>query len=511
MNVQNTWELDVEGSTERFTSDELVYLTADNPDLFYQIFFPKTVRQGSASFHLDMDGAMEDPAVRYLLLKMFRGSAKTTRLRMTMARRIALGLSQTIFFIGASEGHATRSVKWIRKQIEVNKLFTGVFGLEPGSKWQEHELEVHNTVTGETCWVLGSGISGSIRGVNFDDYRPDFIVCDDVLTDESATTEEQREKLINLIDGAVRNSLAPPVDDPNAKMVVAQTPIARGDLTEEMEADPQVRTIEVPIWTKETLDSPLDQQESRWPERVTTEEARDKKRAAVKKNRLSIFCREYEVRLVSPEKRAFRDFWIQPLDTMPEITRNVLAIDPLPPPSEREVAKGLVGKDYEALVVVGQRGHDYFIRDYEFNRGHEPNWTVTKFFELAAKHKVFKVVVEAVGYQRTLKWIFEQEMKRRGVYYMIETVADKRSKYNKIVSTLSGIASNGHLYCRSDMQDLIAQFIDYPEVQHDDILDAAALGLSRLIDPVMELGADDYMATVANPERYRVPRLRGSP
>lgn len=492
---------------QELSADEAVALGAKSPDDFYRMFFARTVRQPSADFHLELDAALESPENRLILAEMFRDSGKTSRLRMWLARRIAYGMSKTIFFLGASEGHASRSVKWIRKQIEFNTPFIATFGLKLGDKRTETELEVYSTITDYRCWVLGSGYTGNVRGINFDDYRPDCIVVDDVVTDENAATPEQREKVIELVDGAIKNSLAPEVDDPNAKMVVTQTPMARGDLTEEMKKDPTVRVISVPIWTEDTLDLPVDKQISRWPERWPTDKMRVEKKTAALKNRLSTFIREKEVRLVSPEKRSFRPEWLQKVDIVPAHSRNILSIDPVPPASEREVAQGLRGKDYEAIVVCSTYGEDYFIRDYEANRGHDPSWTVAKTFELALKYNIEKIVVEGIAYQRTLKWILEEEMRRRQKWYLVEIPkGDKRSKYNKIVSTLNGVASNGHLYCMTWMTDLIQQWEEYPDVANDDILDAVAQGLARLIDPVREIGGDAYLEKL-KAQGYKVPRL----
>jgi hypothetical protein len=43
-------------------------------------------------------------------------------------------------------------------------------------------------------------------------------------TDENCATLEQRQKISDLVHGALKKSLAPPVDDPNAKMVMLVTP-----------------------------------------------------------------------------------------------------------------------------------------------------------------------------------------------------------------------------------------------------------------------------------------------
>lgn len=494
-----------------YTADELVRLGAQSADFFYRIFFPRTMRQRSADFHLEFDRVLDDPQYRYVLAKMFRDSAKTSRLRMCMARRIAYGISHSIFYLGASEAHATRSIRWVRAQVTRNRIYSGTFGLSLGSKQGETEIEIINESANSTIWLLGSGVTGSVRGINFDDYRPDFIICDDIVNEEGTLTLESMEKDIGVLYGAIRNSLAPAADEPNAKMVVAQTPIRRGDIVEEMEGDPQVHKLEVPIWTDETMDLPVDQQVSRWEERWPSEVVRADKKAHAARNRLSIFIREKEVRLVSPEKRAFRSDWLKRVDIMPAHTRRVLSIDPVPPPSEVQLNKGLANKDFEALVVCGQLDADYYVHDYEVNRGHDPSWTVAKFFELVERHDITTAIVEGVAYQRTLKWILEQEMRRRGKWVSVAIPkADKRPKYNKIVSTLNGIAANGHLYCMSWMTDLIQQFEDYPEVPHEDVLEAAAQGIAWITNPVLEVGADEYMLKHGL-QNYKAPRIRSAP
>lgn len=494
---------------ELVTADELVALGATDPDLFYQLFFPKTVRQDSAAFHLTMDSIMENPSDRFVHLRMFRGSAKTTRLRMYTLRRIAYGLSHTILYVGASEGHAARSLKWVRKQVEVNKVLKGAFHLVPGSKWQETELEIVSKITDETCWLLGAGITGNIRGINFDDYRPDLIILDDVITDENAATHDQREKVVDLILGALRGSLVPPSEDPNAKMVFAQTPMHNDDASSRAARNSSWTTLEVPIWSP--VDAPIEERVASWEERYPKEWCEKERNSYIEENKLSVWSREMEMKLVTPENRAFKSNWLQPIDIMPKHTLNILSIDPVPPPSDREVAAGLKKKDYEVHMVIGHNNGNYYVREYKANRGHEPNWTVATFFELAIKYNVFLVVVEGIAYQRTLKWILEQEMRRRGIYFPVEAVTDVRKKYMKIVPPLARLGSGGKLFCASTHGDLISQFLDYPMVDHDDHLDALAQGLMRLASPVLEMGADQYIKSQMHGKTYKVPRPKGAP
>ncbi len=173
-----------------------------------------------------MWNALEDPRYRYVAMECFRDSAKTTILRTYAAKRIAYGMSKTILYISGNEGHAVRSVQWLRAQVEKNHLFASTFGLERGRKWQENEAEIFRATENDTAWIFGAGItSASLRGINFDDYRPDLIILDDAINDENAGTEEQREKIFTLIATAIKRSLAPASEEPNAKLVFLNTPI----------------------------------------------------------------------------------------------------------------------------------------------------------------------------------------------------------------------------------------------------------------------------------------------
>lgn len=478
---------------EHVSIDELVQLAAHDSWLFCSTFFPRAFRQPPASKHREIWAALDDPNVRLLLLRCFRGSAKTTLLRAYTAKRIAYGMSRTILYVGASEPHATRSVRWLSRAIKYNTAFATTFGLRIGSKDNETEIEVINEKLEQVSWVLGVGITGNIRGINFDDYRPDFIPLDDPITDETAATKDQREKTSALIHGALKEGLAPRTEEPNAKMVMAQTPLHREDAGEEALTDPEWSRVIFPCWTDATLEMPIEQQESSWPERFPSEELREEKRMAAVRHRLSIFTREKECRLSSPETSAFNAGWLNYRERPAAVMPSIIAVDPVPPPSDTQIAKNLHGKDYEAIVVIGRQGNDYHVLDYALRRGHEPNWTLDTIFGFHQRFRSLRVVFRPIAYERTLKYMLEQEMNRRR-YWMTVTTLDKQGmkKFHSIMSPLSDIASNGHFWIGPSMVELIDQFTNYPNVAHDDLLDAIGIGLQDFVNPYLELTDGDY-------------------
>jgi predicted phage terminase large subunit-like protein len=478
---------------EQISVEELVQLCALDNELFSRTFFPNTMRQASAPFHTDMWNKLMGTS-RMVNLQVFRGGAKTSLARMYTAKRIAYGLAHTILYLGKSEGHAIRSIKWLRQQVEFNKRFSTVFNLEPGSKWQDTEAQIHHKTEDYNIWLMGTGIHGSVRGINFEDFRPDLIVLDDILDEENSATPEQREKIIQLVYGAVLQSLSPESETPDAKCVMLNTPMNRDDISVKALTDDAWDSAVYGCFTEETRDLELSRQVSSWTMRWSTVELQKKKQQYINRNQLSTWLREMECKLVSPETSSFRKDWLEYYDLLPETMVVVLVIDPVPPPSDIQIAKGMKGKDYEAFAVVGKSQGKFYLLDYQTNRGHEPDWTLMTFSQLTSKWHPRRILVESVAYQRTLAWLLRQFMKQQGKYFAIHEFDDKRKKYDRIVDGLNGPAANGSFFVRKDQYDFIAQFEAYPDISHDDLIEAVAVGVADLNNTLAGDGHDEEEA-----------------
>lgn len=504
---------------------EIVRLAAVDNDLFARTFFSNTVRQRSPLFHHEMDARLDNPRSRKINLRCFRGSAKTTKLRLFTAKRIAYGISRTILYIGASESKASQSIMWLRSKIAPSMgasgissrpLFSQAFDLS-FEKETETELRIKHGVTGEVTWVLGVGITGdSIRGINFDDYRPDLIILDDIVTDENAASGEQREKIANLVLGAIANSLAPESEFPNAKLAMLQTPLHSDDVSARAARSAGWDTATFGCWTSATENFPTDLQQSIWEERYPTRSLRKQKQEAIEINALSIWLREMECKLTSPEICPFKPEWLRyreggtPLRGMA-----VLAIDPVPPPSDAAIKKALKANDFEAQVVWRRFRGEYHLVECITNKGHEPSWSVATALTLAYRHRVARIVLQNIQYERTLKWLLEQEMRRRGVYFMLVDVsakANQKNKYSRITGSLQGPASQGHIWVDKGQTEFINQFVEFKlGIDHDDILDASSMALMDLINPHLELGEDEYAELWDDSTIPKLEARRGCP
>lgn len=504
--------------------DQLVQLCAVDNTLFEKTFFPRTVRQPNAPFHADWWAHLENPALRFVNLICFRDSAKTSKLRIFTAKRIAYNVSRTVLYIGASEKHAIRSIRWIKNQIEEKRGAGGVmrrpllaqtFDLRKGAKWTDDEIEIFHGVDADPIWVLGVGVTSTqLRGINFDDYRPDLIIVDDALTDENGSTQEQRDKLNDIILGAVKGSLAPATEMPNAKLALLNTPQAHGDLVELAEQDPEFFTARYSCWTPQTENLDAHLQESSWPARYPSDVRRSEKASAIALKKGHIFMKEKEVRIVSKENAVFDKswlkYWTKPSD-IPPGGLVCLFIDPTPPPDQKKNSTPVKKLDYEVVGVVKKVGDDYYVMAYDALQGGTPAWTIAKFFEYRWTYHPHWAVVETTAYQATLKWLLEEEMKKRQQWMIMQPFSEIRSKYNRITGALHEVMSNGRLYVHPSMTALIEQIENYPAVKFDDHIDGVSIALHRLKSAI----AGSVEAALAGQQqsggRIKLPQRRYCP
>jgi len=445
---------------------ELVDLCAVDNQLYCQTFFPRTFRQDFPLFDEEVTQLLESPNNRYVGLKMYRGSAKTTRLRALVSKRIAYAISNTILFVSNAQKVAGFSLKWLRKQVEFNTSWAYTFGLRPGGTWNDEHLEILHGVEGRVISVLAFGITGQIRGINLDDFRPDLIVVDDPDNEETTKTPEQREKTSDLVFGALQMSLTSPVENPTAKMVLMQTPFNKFDLISTCEKSPGWHVASIGCFDKNA--------ESVWPAKFPTEFLLREKLEHARLNKMSLWMREMECKIISPETASFDVNWLKYWDStgLPPGLTKYIAIDPAS--SEARTA------DDQVIGVVGFKGKDIYLCEYTAEKGEMPEHATITFVNYLIKHVIHRAVIESIAYQRVLAWYIEKVMREQRRWVVIDQVQDRRKKGDRIIQALRSAAANGHLHVHSSHKKFIEQFADYrPNTSaEDDVLDMVSMAVT---------------------------------
>lgn len=463
---------------ERISLEEAVRLGAVDDAFFGRFFFPRAFKQNSPAFHKQIDEALNSPHYRYVSIMLFRGAGKTTKLRTFTAKRIAYGISRTILYVGKSQDAASKSVQWLKNAIDYNKKFAGTYGLRRGSKWTETEIEIVSEKFKDEnggpllIRVLAYGMTGSIRGVNIEDSRPDLIVVDDPDDEETTATAEQRKKQSDLFFGSLEKTLAPASENPHAKMALLQTVLNENDLVSRCERSPAWHSLRISCFTEEG--------ESVWPERWTTADFLASKQTHIEMDNLPLWMREMECKVISDEMAAFKMAHLGYWDYMPEGGYTFIAVDPTPPPKDKDANRASAKLDDAVVGVLKAVAGKVLLCDYYTCKSPDPGELINQIFLMAAEWKTKVICVETVLFARVLKWALEQEMQRRRDWLTIIPVEDPRKKVVRIRQEISARVTHGVLQVHRTHTKFIEQYQQYPFVNHDDVIDMVAIGLMHI-------------------------------
>lgn len=456
------------------STGELIRLCAVDNRLYGKTFFPRACRQISPKFHEEMDDALfaDD---RFVNFKCFRGSAKTTKLRVFLSKRVAYGISHTILVVSNSQDHAAKTIEWLKKAVEFNKTWATTFDLQVGSKWTGTDIEIIHGIDKYPIRVIAVGITGQIRGFNIEDFRPDLILVDDPDNEETTGTAEQIKKTADLFFGALIKSLAPRSEAPFAKVVLLQTPLAKGDLCDVASQDPQ--------WRSLTFGCFDDQGESRWPERWTTKELLEDKQAHIRRGQLALWMREMECQIVPDGGASFIPENIRMYDLLPDQAIYIITIDPASSDSK-------TADDQVVMLTALWRDRIYVV-EYTAERGEMPESVSQTVLQWARMYNILGIWVESISYQRILAHFLEQEMRKYRTFIPVHRVKDQRSKADRIVQAVGKATAYGLLYIKASHQKLLTQYYSYsPRAKGlDDVIDCLAMA----IDVSLRLSLNDWI------------------
>lgn len=449
--------------------DEAIRRGAENCIIFGNIFLPRAFRQTSPGFHFEVAELLAGPN-RYNAFMIFRDGAKTTLLRTYALQRICYAFTHTGMIVSATQDHSIITLAWLKSQVERNKRIRQAFGIRPGKKWAETWIEIESDFSPDPITFLAFGITGQVRGFNVDDYRPDFILADDIQTEENVGTEDQRNKTHALFFGGLVNSLAPSTEAPMAKLALLQTPMTKGDIIETCVNDP--------LWVGKRFSIFDSNGQSIWEERHPTATLRLEKASYIRRGKYSLWMREKECEITKSEYKTFDVGNLQFWKDLP--TRHQGCSSGIDPASSEDKRAS-----DQVLMTCIRQGPDIFVAAYKAAKGQMPDQLAAEFFTHKFLFKPSKLIVETIAYQKVLKWYLEQEMLRKRSFTPIKEVKDKRAKSDRIIQALAGLVAHRHLWVHESMLELISQ-LDSFEPDKDgryDIIDILATIVDDLDSP----------------------------
>lgn len=404
-----------------------------------------------------------------------RGFAKSSIVARIYVLWVALFRKRTdIVIISSSEGLAIEHLRWIKQTIE-NNDFIKLWGVEKSDKWTETHLGLKLGTTIINIRARGAG--AQIRG-----FRPDCIVIDDIETDESVASEDQRRKIKTWLLRACLNSLKV-----GGQFVVIGTIIHPLSVVNDLLAMQNK-------WKKKKYQAYLDGRQEKgyelWPQLWPHDRLQARKLEIGTHN----FATEFLNDPMSDENAPILDEHIRHWDELPKQYSCVIAIDPAY--SEDEKA------DYKVAVLVGiDQNNNRYLIDYIRNHSSTGEF-IDAILNLYSMNKIRTTAVGCphTGGDKEFWNSLQRISSERGIYppfvelqNSFVTASGKKvvNKTQRIISSLQPLFERGKYYLGSDHFEAREELLTIGSSIHDDLVDALAYA-EQIITPQFIEDAQEY-------------------
>lgn len=376
-----------------------------------------------------------------------RGHGKSTIMCVGIPLYLSLHSKRFNYFLNV-QSTATKAKQInlaIRNEFETNEKLIRDYGYMIDSKKDTESLFVLKNGVIFGCCSMG----GSIRGLQYNNIRPSFIILDDPYESDDIGNYESILKK----NSWVRSSLIPAANIDNYCLNIIGTAISKNDIMHEFQKLENVRT-----GTFRAVD---ENGKSLW---MTDEQIKEAKSLMGS----ILWEREYQQNILDDSSAIIRQAWIHYYDDLPkEMEETVITVDPA---ISTKDSADFTGK----AVIAKDKNSNYFVIDI-FQDKFSFNQNIEHIKELNAKYNPRSVKIESVAAFQA----FGQEL-RRTTRVPVRDIIVQKDKDTRLIN-VSSLFENGKVFFSSKikqelMQTLIGQLCNR-KPDHDDIRDAIVVGL----------------------------------
>lgn len=306
------------------------------------------------------------------------------------------------------------------------------------------------------------GKGSSIRGITWRNIRPQIMILDDIQDLEDAQSEIVMEKDWDWFLGDV--------------LFLAKTGrvfLIGNNLGKKCVIE---RVMDEPTLEFEKLKIPAINEagESTWPEQFPLSFLEKEKGQYTALNKLDIWFRERMCQAISPETQKFKKEYFKFFADadLPETFDIDITIDPAISKQKKACNTSIVA------VAKNSYSPNWYVLDYKAGK-YDPYEIIKHTFEMYEEltrlypNSFVRIWIEGVAYQEALKYVFEEEMRRRKLFIFVDTFIDKTDKERRILG-LVPMFKIGVIFLRSWMSALMEEALLFPMGATVDIIDGLA-------------------------------------
>ena len=297
--------------------------------------------------------------------------------------RVSLG-----YLFSATQDQAIALLDLVKTEIASNPKLQFLEPVDSDAAWSKMEIKCSNGAV-----VRARGYGTRVRGAH-----PGWIVCDDILNDETIYSELMRKKQVDYFFSALTPMLVP-----GGQLIVVGTPFHQMDLYAELEQNPEYCFKRFSALDDETETKPL------WATRYNREDLEKKKREVGSTR----FAREYMCIAINDDASLFPEHMLRgcydqsyemPSYLTPEDRQHLqvfMGVD--------LAMSSTVGADFTVITTIGLDKHkNRWILDIRRKKGLQMSEQLREIQDTARTFKPLKILIENNAFQR----VFADELIR---------------------------------------------------------------------------------------------------
>lgn len=426
--------------------NDLVIKFASNWKLAHAVVFKHRHGDDTPEFHYSIIDAWHSP-VREILVKAFRGGAKSTIGEEAMTLRACYGLYRNGLIIGSSYDRAAERLRAIKHELENNVYLNEMFGGLVGATWNEDKIVMANGV----C-IQAVGRGQSLRGVKHLDVRPDYVLGDDMEDEESTASPEAIMKFISWFMGVVY-----PAMDTKFTMRVLGTPLAPGCFVDKVSGMDGWKIQRHP---SEFIHKVTGERTATWPGRYPIPVLDEIITRLGQAGTPHIYAQEYLMETEDASKKTFKNEHFKVVPTVRTWHPVIAVFDPARTANARtsattgHVVGSWIGRKFVLWEAAGQ-----FLM---------PDAIINEIFRVEEAYRPALIGVEEDGLNEFIKQPLRQEQVKRGTLLPImPLLAPKSMSKYSFIEALQPFFAAGEIEFATPMPQLQEQLLGYPNGRID--------------------------------------------
>lgn len=405
--------------------------------------------------------------------------------------------------VSDTEQQAKDFLKDITIDLTSNDDLIELFQISGFEKETESEIIVRFK-DGALFKVLAKGAGQKVRGLKWNQKRPNLIVIDDLENDENVNTKEQRVKLKRWINGA----LIPCMGTTGRLRAVGTVIHSDSWLAGTLPDDNSPLTIHRPLKVYSNVPSNGwlsaryrahpgvgDYSQFLWESHLGEQFYREEYSRALSDGMVDVYSAEHLNNPLDATQAYFKKDDFRPLPKNLPNLNYYAAVD-------FAISKSQTA-DYTAIAVVGidDAGNLYLV---EMVHGRlDPNESVAAIFDIEKRYNPGMFLVEKGTLAHSMGAMLRNEMRRRRSYpnlHPVSTSGDKRAKARGIQKIMRG----GSMYFNMTADWFPAfedELLRFDRGRHDDQVDAVAL-IGLKLDMLLDAPTDEELADEEYQEEF---------